>query len=124
MFLEEADVVVVGLFGSILYCVWEARNVCLFRCDPSTLGYVLTRVQMLLPSAMMQATVVASTASLPCVWSRPDGDIVKVNFDTSLSSSRIACLGYVARYGDDLVLASTTSSLWRLWDELLFCPQS
>lgn len=110
-FLGAADCNGIGMFFSILYSVWQARNDLLFSAKQSSFDQILLRASSLRPSSNQLTAPHRHGREHVSSWRRPAAGIFKVNFDASLLQSHEAGFGFIARNKEGEVLAAATSTM-------------
>ncbi|XP_057440277.1 uncharacterized protein LOC130732189 [Lotus japonicus] len=110
-FLGAADCNGIGMFFSILYSVWQARNDLLFSAKQSSVDQILLRASSLRPSSNQLTAPHRHGREHVSSWRRPAAGIFKVNFDASLLQSHEAGFGFIARNKEGEVLAAATSTM-------------
>ncbi|XP_057418167.1 uncharacterized protein LOC130712348 [Lotus japonicus] len=104
-FMQVADESSLGVFLTLLYAIWSARNELCFKDKASTLEQILNHASSLSPLPPLEVPMVPQL-HLPHSWSRPSPGTFKLNFDAAMAPNGDAGFGLVARNSRGEVLAS------------------
>ncbi|KAL6548562.1 hypothetical protein OROGR_008983 [Orobanche gracilis] len=107
-FLAAADLQSNGLLQTVMYCVGEDRNACLYRDEDASMEKLLQRFTALLPPQARPPPT--PSLHMSSVWARPPTNTTELNLDVSFTSSGMAGFGLVIRDHNDMILASACSS--------------
>ncbi|XP_057452925.1 uncharacterized protein LOC130744788 [Lotus japonicus] len=95
-FMQVADESSFGVFHTLLYAIWSARNELCFKDKASTLEQILNHASSLTPLPPLEVPMVPQL-HLPHAWSRPPPGTFKLNFDAAMAPNGDAGFGVVAR---------------------------
>ncbi|XP_057418315.1 uncharacterized protein LOC130712500 [Lotus japonicus] len=104
---SEAEMSVVAVFCQLCYTIWEARNKLIYDGVQASTEVILSRAAGL-ASTTGVAPAPLRDGAVRAVWTGPNEDTIKVNFDAAWADTRGASCGMVARNGAGEVMAAAT----------------
>ncbi|XP_057453964.1 uncharacterized protein LOC130745626 [Lotus japonicus] len=105
--LEQHESEVVEMCQSLVYSIWDVRNRVIFLSGRLVDGDVIDRALGLL--VPISPAVREERGGTKAVWRRPQGRVIKLNFDASFVDGMGAGLGMVARNRLGEIMAAATS---------------
>ncbi|XP_057450409.1 uncharacterized protein LOC130741856 [Lotus japonicus] len=105
--LQQHESEVVEMCQSLVYSIWDVRNKVIFRSGRLVVGDVIDRALGLL--VPISPAVREERGGTKAVWRRPQGRVIKLNFDASFVDGMGAGLGMVARNRLGEIMAAATS---------------
>lgn len=107
--LDHHDDQLSGQCFTFLYAVWELRNGVIHQHKPINFAALMLRFHSLGELATHQPVVTTPAHNrnvARAVWTRPRGDVIKINFDAAWMLTVGAGLGFMARDENAQVMAA------------------
>ncbi|XP_057438408.1 uncharacterized protein LOC130730413 [Lotus japonicus] len=112
-FFEHHDDELGGLCLRFLYVLWELRSDVIYQQKLPDFSGIMARFSslispvedMALDRAPVEQRILARAS-----WTKPHGDIIKINFDASWVLQAVTSLGFIARNNAAEVMAATVAS--------------
>ncbi|XP_057433409.1 uncharacterized protein LOC130726195 [Lotus japonicus] len=105
--LQQHESEVVEMCQSLVYNIWDVRNRVIFRSGRLVVGDVIDRALGLL--VPISPAVREERGGTKAVWRRPQGRVIKLNFDALFVDGMGAGLGMVSRNRLVEIMAAATS---------------
>ncbi|XP_057425079.1 uncharacterized protein LOC130718496 [Lotus japonicus] len=109
-FFEHKDDELGGLCLTFLYVLWELRNAVIYQQKQPDFSGIMARFRSLISPVedmALDRTPVEQRSLDRASWTRPHGDIIKINFDASWVQLAATGLGFIARNNAAEVMAAT-----------------